>query len=265
MEFNKEFSVNIINDLYKIENSFKSMCHERDIDLENLENLNERIEKLIIKKPDDEEIISVKKEVEKYAITVLEFDLKINKLKKGNETLFDWRILDELDLADFFNDIIKPDFKKRLKNKILKDEKIIYTTIDVNVIEEVLKLGEISLKSKILDKLKSQNMNNLYLLLNSPFNMKGKENATIYFRESAGEKEYIGGCSVTDVISSKLLSVSEEFDLEVLNNIKENNNLSKLYSLAYEEAINKKGVVNRNIFNDLERNINNIFIKKNLE
>jgi len=266
LENTKGFNVSLINEVYLIEKNFESICEESRKLLSEMEKINDRINKLEQRKPDDVEILDIKKGIEDVAKKLFETNKEIEEIKEGEQTLFDWKIMDKKTLDIFVEQITSSEFKVWLMNKIEKDEKLIFSEIDLNGIESIWEMGGSDYKLKIIDALKLEKYSVIYMILNSPFNIKGKENATIYFPKLKHRDEFISRCSVTDIISTKLLNTSEEFDLDVLNNLKDNNVLSKLYELASEEAKRKSfNLVNKNLINSLTKSINNYFIKKNLE
>lgn len=265
MENTKEFNVNLINEIYLIEKRFKSICNGNREQLLELENLKNRMERLDQAKF-DEEILEIKKELENVSKRLLEVNKEIEEIKDGQETLFDWRIMNKKFWGDFVKNVIDSDFKSWLTSKIEKKEKLIFSEIDLNDFETMSLIGDYESNLDVVSLLKLEDYSKVYIILNSPFNIKGKETATIYFPKLKNREEFINRCSVTDIISMKLLNASEEFDLDILNNLKENNTLSKLYELAYEEAEKKiVDLSNKTILNDLTKNINNYFLKKNLE
>lgn len=265
-EYRTDYYVKLINDIYHLEKRFDYICKESDAHIGALHKLNERVEKLITKNPKDPEVIEIKKELEKFAEDVYNLNESIEKIKEGNTTLFDWKKLDEKSL-ELFDDLnAKPELKNNIKNKIYNNNHLIFAQINLNVTDTLLELTEKNENTPVIDELLEEKLSKVFIILNSPYNIKGKENAMFYIPQFPAQDDILVGCNVTDVISFELLKTSEEFDLEVLNNLKEENSLTKLYNLASGE-VNQKSFNSKNKkrINDLTNSINKYFVKKNME
>lgn len=259
MEFSKDFSVNFISLLYKSEMTTNYLVTDSKKEIIAVENLEQRVEKLLENAPNNPKTLNIKQEIYQLKKDLFAIEEKVREVKSGKDTLFDWVFIDDNNKDQILDLILNQKIKKWILEKISIDQKIICAQIDLDKIGNINEISNISQMNKISELFEMKEKKIIFVLLSSPFNLKGKENAYIYFRSLTKDIEKIGKCNVTDMISTKLLSVEEEIDLEILNNLKENNDLSKLFALTYKESINKNySMVKEDLLSNLEREVNNL-------
>lgn len=259
MELTKDFSVNFISLLYKSEMTTNYIVTDSQKEIKGVENLEQRVEKLLEKTPNNPKTLNIKREIEQLKKDLFAIEEEVREVKSGKDTLFDWVFIDDNNKDQILDLILNQKIEKWILEKISNDQKIICAQIDLDKIITINGMSSISQISKVSELFKVKEKRIIFVLLSSPFNLKGKENAYIYFRSLTKDIEQIGKCNVTDMISTKLLSVEEEIDLEILNNLKENNDLSKLYALTYKESLNKNfSMVKEDLLSNLERKVNNL-------
>lgn len=259
MELTKDFSVNFISLLYKSEMTTNYIVTDSQKEIKGVENLEQRVEKLLEKTPNNPKTLNIKREIEQLKKDLFAIEEEVREVKSGKDTLFDWVFIDDNNKDQILDLILNQKIEKWILEKISNDQKIICAQIDLDKIITINGMSSISQINKVSELFKVKEKRIIFVLLSSPFNLKGKENAYIYFRSLTKDIEQIGKCNVTDMISTKLLSVEEEIDLEILNNLKENNDLSKLYALTYKESLNKNfSMVKEDLLSNLERKVNNL-------
>lgn len=259
MEFTKEFSVNFISFLYKSEMTTNYLLKNSQKQIKKAENLEQRVENLLKHNPTDRETVDIKREIDRMKKEFFEIEEQIKDIKSGKDTLWDWTFIDDNNKDQIFELILDKKTKKWINEKISNDQKIIYAQIDFDRTIKIDEMKNVSVLSKVKDFFNPEKKYIIVVLLSSPFNLKGKENSYIYIRSLNNDFEQIGKCNVSDMISTKLLSVEEDIDLDILNNLKEKNDLSELYSLTYNEALNKNySVVKEDLLSNLEREVNNL-------
>lgn len=175
--------------------------------------------------------------------------ISFKDLRQGKETFFEWKYIDALFVNKIKNEELKTWILINLKNA----QKIIFCKFPKKILYRILK-DDVRLqyfKDRIPDNTE------IYLLLNKAYGIDGKEMAYIYIESEI--KEVLLKCTNQDIIKRTLLSYSEDLDLTILNNISNNNDLTKLYEIANKEAKNNENVyVSKNRLDELNAELNKI-------
>lgn len=186
------------------------------------------------RKNDDKEFLELKDKILKQDKNVKENLTRIRKFKQGKKTLFKWEFMNQ-ESSGFTKDTVEnKELKEWLDSNFRNGQKVISSNVNFQDVMVFL-MNDPKTNKGTIDKYSNLADKKLVLYISSPLNLKGKETAYMYIKLDF-DTEKVLKCKSTDVISANLLNISEDLDLLLLNNLKENNDLSRLYELVYQEA-----------------------------
>lgn len=235
MNLDKNDLIAVISLVYRTEERYREI---EQGSIENIKESDELVKEINLleesEKHNDNEFLELKNRIIKSNKRVKDNLKRVRNLKKGKKTLFKWEFMNQENLEATKNSVINKELKEWLDLNFRNDQKVIYSNVDFSDIIAFLR-NDPKTNKEAFEKYINLVDKKSVLYISSPLNLKGKETVYIYIK-SDSDTEQVLKCKSTDVISVSLLNTSEDLDLTLLNNLRENNNLSLLYELAYQEA-----------------------------
>ncbi|WP_242226722.1 hypothetical protein [Bacillus cereus group sp. BfR-BA-01358] len=220
---------------------YRNEQHYKEIEqgcIKNVKESDELVKEInllgALEENDDKELLDLKNRILKNNKGVKENLKRVRNIKKGKETLYKWEFMNQENLEFIKNSVENKELKEWLDSNFRNGQKVIYSNVNFKAIINSLQ-NDSKTNKAVLEKYSNLKDKPSVLYISSPLNLKGKETAYICIK-SDSHTEQVLKCKSTDVISANLLSISEDLDLSILNNLKENNDLSLLYELVYHEA-----------------------------
>ncbi|MED1381730.1 hypothetical protein COL41_28905 [Bacillus mycoides] len=235
MTLNKKDLITIISLIYSTEQHYKEV---EQVCIENVKDSDELVQEIKLlegsKGNDGKEFLELKSRILQNNTGVKETLKRIKGFKNGKKTLYKWEFMSQGNLETTKNFVKDKELKEWLDFNFRNGQKIIYSNLNFKKIIAFLESNPKANKG-IFEKYLNLVDKESTLYISSPLNLKGKETAYIYIKLDS-DTEQVLKCKSTDVISANLLNISEDLDLSLLNTLKENNDLSLLYELVYQEA-----------------------------
>lgn len=262
---NKEHMADLIDTVYKLENTFIKMTDLYETNIKKVNQVNSEIKVLLKELSNNEKLIKVVKDIKLLSKELLIFNQYLQQIQSGKTSLFNWCFLDDIKLNNLKQEINNKDLITWLNSKLSANQQVIYSEIVLksDPIETVtpIRLGTFMNQFSNWEREVMDDKEKFYLFLISPYDILGKEIAKVYFSLKGEEKTVVQECNVKDLISYSLMKSEEEFDQDILNTLRENNALSSLYKIAKDNA----STLNDINFLSIERDLSAIFLKNNLD